>query len=248
MVTFSSKIGVAMNGAQVEPSPRDRRLAQQRAGQAPHLDRLRQAREWKCLEACFFNAQRPRWSWIRDNALRESGAGDLGVGRRVKQMATGFYGRVAAYDAGLSNASLEEALRRNVYGTVVAVDDGALRRLSGYLREADRSLHAQATDDLRHHAEVVIDDHFAGDRNQSAESGNGEGGLLVGGRGQFGDTLVHDPTRTHAPGAQPSVGELVRCDRVEPQCGLPGLDLDRDHRLQCVPASLVPRKIGRAHV
>ena len=55
-----------------------------------------------------------------DASLREMGAGDLGVGRRVKQMATGFYGRVAAYDAGLSDGAevLAAALRRNLFGTV----------------------------------------------------------------------------------------------------------------------------------
>ena len=39
-----------------------------------------------------------------DASLREMGAGDLGVGRRVKQMATAFYGRMAAYDAGLASS------------------------------------------------------------------------------------------------------------------------------------------------
>ena len=55
-----------------------------------------------------------------DASLREMGAGDLGVGRRVKQMATGFYGRVAAYDAGLADGgdALGRALRRNLFGTV----------------------------------------------------------------------------------------------------------------------------------
>lgn len=53
-----------------------------------------------------------------DASLREMGAGDLGVGKRVKQMATAFYGRVAAYEAGRSSAELAEALRRNLFGTV----------------------------------------------------------------------------------------------------------------------------------
>ncbi|MEX2297639.1 MAG: ubiquinol-cytochrome C chaperone family protein, partial [Dongiaceae bacterium] len=38
-----------------------------------------------------------------DAALREMGAGDLGVGRRVKTMAKSFLGRVAAYEAGLAD-------------------------------------------------------------------------------------------------------------------------------------------------
>ena len=54
-----------------------------------------------------------------DQSLREMGAGDLGVGKRVKQMAKGFYGRIAAYEAGLEGDgdALEQALRRNLYGT-----------------------------------------------------------------------------------------------------------------------------------
>jgi cytochrome b pre-mRNA-processing protein 3 len=54
-----------------------------------------------------------------DASLREMGAGDLGVGKRVKKMGEAFYGRVAAYDAGLAaGRELEGALRRNLYGTV----------------------------------------------------------------------------------------------------------------------------------
>ena len=82
-----------------------------------------------------------------DNGLRESGVGDLGVGRRVKQMATGFYGRIAAYDAGLDAGGLEEALRRNAYGTVSPTEE-MLARLAGYLRLADQALAGQATEEL----------------------------------------------------------------------------------------------------
>ena len=54
-----------------------------------------------------------------DRGVREMGATDLGVGRHVKAMARGFYGRIAAYESGLGNrAALEEALRRNLFGTV----------------------------------------------------------------------------------------------------------------------------------
>ncbi len=55
-----------------------------------------------------------------DSSLRELGAGDLGVGRRVKAMAKGFYGRVGAYEAGLEQGrqTMAAALRRNLYGTV----------------------------------------------------------------------------------------------------------------------------------
>ncbi len=55
-----------------------------------------------------------------DRSLREMGAGDLGVGRRVKTMAKALYGRIAAYEGALDGdgAALAEALRRNLYGTV----------------------------------------------------------------------------------------------------------------------------------
>lgn len=73
-----------------------------------------------------------------DVGLRELGVGDLGVGRRVKAMAAGLYGRIAAYEAGLEQGSetLVAALRRNLYGTVEP-GDRELRTMAAYLsREA----------------------------------------------------------------------------------------------------------------
>lgn len=77
-----------------------------------------------------------------DRSLREMGVGDLGVGRRVKAMAQGFYGRIAAYDKGLAlgDAALGEAIARNLYGTVGAPHDpareGAVAPMIAYLRAA----------------------------------------------------------------------------------------------------------------
>jgi len=56
-----------------------------------------------------------------DRSLREMGASDLGVGRRVKAMAQALYGRIKAYEAAVEetgDAALEAALRRNLYGTL----------------------------------------------------------------------------------------------------------------------------------
>jgi cytochrome b pre-mRNA-processing protein 3 len=52
-----------------------------------------------------------------DRNFREMGVGDFGVGNRVKKLARGFYGRVAAYDEGLEgdDTILMAALSRNVY-------------------------------------------------------------------------------------------------------------------------------------
>lgn len=60
-----------------------------------------------------------------DAALREMGVADLGVGRRIKIMTEALNGRIQVYDAALSSAdagALEQAVRRNVYGTVTPPD------------------------------------------------------------------------------------------------------------------------------
>lgn len=84
-----------------------------------------------------------------DRSLRELGAGDLGVGRRVKAMARAFYGRADAYDAGLAGevATLEAALRRNLYGTV-APAAAHVSAMAGYLRCQDAALAAQPAADI----------------------------------------------------------------------------------------------------
>lgn len=59
-----------------------------------------------------------------DYSLREMGVGDLSVGKRVKAMAKGFYGRAAAYEEALAephSGALAEALRRNL---LAGRDDG----------------------------------------------------------------------------------------------------------------------------
>jgi len=53
-----------------------------------------------------------------DRSLREMGAGDLGVGKRVKAMATAFYGRLYAYEKAMENEDSElltGAILRNVF-------------------------------------------------------------------------------------------------------------------------------------
>jgi cytochrome b pre-mRNA-processing protein 3 len=60
-----------------------------------------------------------------DANLREMGAGDLGVGRRVKRMAGALYGRIAAYEAGIGSgeAALRQAIRRNLFGTAAPSEE-----------------------------------------------------------------------------------------------------------------------------
>jgi len=78
-----------------------------------------------------------------DRTLREMGAGDLGVGPRIKAMARGFYGRIAAYEQGLADeVELEAALRRNLYGTVPAIGESAVASMAGYVRRQAAALAA----------------------------------------------------------------------------------------------------------
>jgi cytochrome b pre-mRNA-processing protein 3 len=55
-----------------------------------------------------------------DRNLREMGVGDLSVGKKMKRIAEGFYGRLEAYGDGLQGdgATLIAALRRNIYSSV----------------------------------------------------------------------------------------------------------------------------------
>jgi cytochrome b pre-mRNA-processing protein 3 len=85
-----------------------------------------------------------------DQNLRELGVGDLAVGRRVKTMARGFYGRVKAYDEGLGradDAALAAALRRNLYGTAEP-EPRHLAAMADYLRTAAAGLDGQDAGEL----------------------------------------------------------------------------------------------------
>lgn len=80
-----------------------------------------------------------------DLSLREIGVTDFSIGKKVKAMGRGFYGRVVAYDRGLAAAEpeeLEAALRRNLYGTVEP-EAGQVRAVAAYLRREVAGLAAQ---------------------------------------------------------------------------------------------------------
>lgn len=82
-----------------------------------------------------------------DGSVRELGAGDPGVGPRVKKMARNFYGRIKAYDVGLdgSRGDLCEALRRNLYGNLDAVTEATVAAVADYMRATDAALADAAT-------------------------------------------------------------------------------------------------------
>lgn len=77
-----------------------------------------------------------------DVNLRELGVNDPGLGKRVKEMARAFFGRRDAYAAALDGgdrAALEDAVLRNLYGTVDEPGD-AVPQLSDYIEQAAAGL------------------------------------------------------------------------------------------------------------
>ena len=87
-----------------------------------------------------------------DSALRELGVSDIIVSKRMHALAGAFYGRMAAYDAGLADAeagpaNLEAAITRNVLaGSAGKTGAAALAR---YVRGAKALLATQDVETLR---------------------------------------------------------------------------------------------------
>jgi cytochrome b pre-mRNA-processing protein 3 len=50
-----------------------------------------------------------------DEGLRDLGAGDMGLGRRMKKVADAFYGRLKVYGESADEAAMGAALARNLY-------------------------------------------------------------------------------------------------------------------------------------
>lgn len=84
-----------------------------------------------------------------DRSLREMGAGDLGVGRRVKAMAQAFYGRIAAYERGLAESedALAAAVLRNIFRGDPA-KGAAASRIAAYMYSQAAALERQPLDAL----------------------------------------------------------------------------------------------------
>lgn len=88
-----------------------------------------------------------------DQSLREMGVGDMGVGPRIKKMASALYGRITAYDKALEaedNTELEQAIARNVF-TKTEPEDLVLKLLGNYIRS-----------NVEHFRLISLDDIFAG--------------------------------------------------------------------------------------
>jgi cytochrome b pre-mRNA-processing protein 3 len=82
-----------------------------------------------------------------EGSLRQLGAGDVGVGKRIRVMTEALQGRFVAYEAALAGSQMdvEAAIRRNLYGTVDPNPE-AVRVVARYLREAKESADRQPID------------------------------------------------------------------------------------------------------
>lgn len=81
-----------------------------------------------------------------DQTLREMGVGDLSVGKKIKAMASSFYGRMQAYDeglAGMDDGKLEAALQRNILPES-PTSNACAAALAAYVRRIDGDLAAQS--------------------------------------------------------------------------------------------------------
>lgn len=81
-----------------------------------------------------------------DRNLREMGVGDLSVGKKVRKLAEGFYGRSAAYRSALTQEQdaeqLSTVLSRNIYAGAEPSGD-VLRLVEDYVRRTAAHLSAQ---------------------------------------------------------------------------------------------------------
>ena len=81
-----------------------------------------------------------------DRSIREMGAGDLSVGKKVRRMAEAFGGRVEAYERARAEGpeAIEQALTRNVY----AGQTGNVSALRHYMEKAVEDLGGQQAEKI----------------------------------------------------------------------------------------------------
>lgn len=91
-----------------------------------------------------------------DQAMREAGVGDMGVGKKVQKMVEAFYGRATAYDAALDAGAgdmasgLYDIMSRNLYPDVAlsAQHETALNALADYALGLEAHLAGMTLDDI----------------------------------------------------------------------------------------------------
>jgi cytochrome b pre-mRNA-processing protein 3 len=80
-----------------------------------------------------------------DRSLREMGTGDLSVGKKVRKMAEAFFGRIKAYGEATDEATLTEAVSRNVYADL---DPTPAPTLAAYILSARQRLSVRTDADI----------------------------------------------------------------------------------------------------
>jgi len=85
-----------------------------------------------------------------ERSLREMGVGDMSIGKKMKPMLAGFYGRAGAYEQALAESTddkLIAALSRNLYGLKSGTADDA-PTVASYIRLAVAKLAEQSDAEL----------------------------------------------------------------------------------------------------
>jgi cytochrome b pre-mRNA-processing protein 3 len=80
-----------------------------------------------------------------DRSIRELGVGDLSVGKFMKRLGEGLYGRAGAYDKALDSGdrpALQVAILRNIYDGEEP-GEGIVEALAGYVEAQNEHLSAQ---------------------------------------------------------------------------------------------------------
>jgi len=88
---------------------------------------------------------------ITDKAIREMGIGDLSVPKHMKRMMKGFKGRGMAYTQALNEGKrkvLEEAVRRNVYGTLKKTRKAHVAAMADYIEMNADALSGLQVEDM----------------------------------------------------------------------------------------------------
>ena len=80
-----------------------------------------------------------------DDNIRELGAGDLGVSKKVRRMAEAFQGRYVAYGACVEPATMMAALERNVYA---GRTNSNVAKLAEYVLSSRKRLSEQSTETI----------------------------------------------------------------------------------------------------
>ena len=91
-----------------------------------------------------------------DQAMREAGVGDMGVGKKVQKMVEAFYGRATAYDAALDAdagdmaSGLYDILSRNLYpdAALSVQHETALKALADYALGLETHLASVTLEDI----------------------------------------------------------------------------------------------------